>query len=59
MKRGEREVEARLLGEMVMDALRKLDQVAYIRFASVYKSFEDVAAFRELIERLQHEPRSQ
>ena len=57
MKRGEREVEARLLGEMVMDALRKLDQVAYIRFASVYKSFEDVAAFRELIERLQQEPR--
>ena len=58
MKRGEREVEARLLGEMVMDALRKLDQVAYIRFASVYKSFEDVAAFRELIERLQQEPRA-
>ena len=57
MKRGEREVEARFLGEMVMDALRKLDQVAYIRFASVYKSFEDVAAFRELIERLQQEPR--
>ena len=57
MKRGEREVEARFLGEMVMDALRKLDQVAYIRFASVYKSFEDVAAFRELIERLQQESR--
>ena len=57
MKRGEREVEARLLGEMVMDALRKLDQVAYIRFASVYKSFEDVAAFRELIERLQQDAR--
>ena len=55
----EREIEARVLGEMVMDALRKLDQVAYIRFASVYKSFEDVAAFRELIERLQQDPRGQ
>ena len=49
MKRGEREVEARLLGEMVMDALRKLDQVAYIRFASVYRSFANVDEFRQLL----------
>ncbi len=57
IQRGEREVEAQQVGEMVMEALRRLDQVAYIRFASVYRSFEDIAAFRELIERLQHEAR--
>jgi transcriptional repressor NrdR len=44
------------LGEWVMDALADLDQVAYIRFASVYRSFEDVSAFREAIERLENEP---
>ncbi len=53
---GEREVKARQVGEWVMDELRKLDQVAYIRFASVYRSFEDVAQFREVIERLEQEP---
>ena len=54
---GEREIKSRVLGELVMVELQKLDEVAYIRFASVYKSFEDVAAFREFIERLQQEPR--
>ncbi len=39
-----------------MDELRQLDQVAYVRFASVYRSFEDVNAFREEIERLQRNP---
>ena len=46
---GEREVEARWLGEMVMEELRKLDKVAYIRFASVYRSFQDVDDFRDVI----------
>ncbi len=50
---GEREVESRLIGEWVMEELRALDQVAYVRFASVYRSFQDVAAFREEIERLE------
>ncbi len=50
---GEREVNSRLLGEWVMNELRELDQVAYVRFASVYLSFQDVNAFREEIERLQ------
>jgi transcriptional repressor NrdR len=50
---GEREVSTRQLGEWVMDELRELDQVAYVRFASVYRSFQDVNAFREEIERLQ------
>lgn len=53
---GEREVRAQLLGEWVMDELRELDQVAYVRFASVYRSFEDVNAFREEIDKLEQEP---
>ncbi len=50
---GEGEVSSRLIGELVMDELRGLDQVAYVRFASVYREFEDVEAFREEIERLE------
>jgi transcriptional repressor NrdR len=50
---GEREVASRLVGDWVMDALRELDEVAYVRFASVYRSFQDVNAFREEIERME------
>lgn len=50
---GEREVRAQQLGEWVMEELRELDQVAYVRFASVYRSFQDVNAFREEVERLE------
>jgi transcriptional repressor NrdR len=53
---GERELQSRLLGDWVMYELRALDQVAYVRFASVYRSFEDVQAFQEEIERLENEP---
>lgn len=53
---GDREVASRLLGEYTMDELRELDHVAYVRFASVYRSFEDVNAFREEIERLEKQP---
>jgi transcriptional repressor NrdR len=53
---GDREVNSRQLGEWVMDELRELDEVAYVRFASVYRSFQDVNAFREEIERMQNEP---
>ena len=56
---GEREIKSRTVGELVMDELRELDQVAYVRFASVYRSFEDVNAFREEIERLESEPSPQ
>lgn len=49
---GEREIAARLIGEKVMAALYKLDKVAYIRFASVYRSFQDVEDFREVIQDL-------
>ena len=52
---GEREVPSRLIGEWVMEELRGLDQVAYVRFASVYRKFEDVNAFREEIERLERQ----
>src|SRR3974390_2480849 len=54
---GEREVPARLIGELVMEELRHLDEVAYVRFASVYRSFQDVDAFREEIDRLSHRRR--
>ena len=53
---GEREIPSPKLGEWVMLALRDLDQVAYVRFASVYHSFQDVNAFEEEIERLRQEP---
>lgn len=53
---GEREVQSRVIGQWVMDELRDLDQVAYVRFASVYLSFQDAEAFREAVERLATEP---
>jgi transcriptional repressor NrdR len=53
---GEREVASRQLGEWVMEELHELDQVAYVRFASIYRSFEDVSAFSEEIERLKRLP---
>ncbi|MBK5970577.1 MULTISPECIES: transcriptional regulator NrdR [Thiorhodovibrio] len=53
---GASEVQSREIGEFLMDELRGLDQVAYVRFASVYREFEDVDAFREEIERLERQP---
>lgn len=52
---GEREIDSRLLGEWVMEELKTLDQVAFVRFASVYRCFEDVHAFQEEIKRLQNQ----
>jgi transcriptional repressor NrdR len=49
---GEREVESRIVGEQVMKELRSLDEVAFVRFASVYRSFKDLNEFREEIDRL-------
>lgn len=51
---GEREVSTRIIGEWAMQELKQLDEVAYVRFASVYRRFEDVEAFREEIERLKN-----
>lgn len=53
---GEREVKSMLVGEKVMEALRELDGVAYVRFASVYRSFQDISEFRQEIERLESDP---
>ena len=52
---GEREVKSRVLGELVMEHLRQLDKVAYVRFASVYKSFEDISQFQDAIASLQED----
>ena len=49
---GEREVPSEMIGNLVMDQLKELDKVAYIRFASVYRSFEDIREFGEEIARL-------
>jgi transcriptional repressor NrdR len=51
----ERELASRRVGEFVMAELRKLDHVGYVRFASVYRSFEDVADFREELDRLERD----
>jgi len=51
----EAEIPSSLIGEWVMRELSQLDQVAYVRFASVYRRFEDVQAFRDEIERLERE----
>src|SRR5690606_40584553 len=53
---GEREVESQVVGESVMSELHQLDEIAYIRFASVYRRFQDLNEFREEIWRLSREP---
>ena len=55
---GEREVPAREVGELVMTELKKLDKIAYIRFASVYKSFKDPDDFRDVLEDLEQAPQA-
>lgn len=53
---GDREVPALRIGEWVMQELNELDQVAYVRFASVYRSFQDVDEFSEEVKRLRNQP---
>ena len=53
---GEREIKSRQIGEWVMEALKELDQVAFVRFASVYRDFQDVDQFKDEIERLSKAP---
>ena len=55
---GQREVDSRYIGELVMAELRQLDQVAYVRCASVYKSFEDIGEFIHAIDEMKHPSRS-
>ena len=49
---GEREVRSRLIGEVIMKRLRRIDEVAFIRFASVYRRFEDITEFSEEVDKL-------
>ena len=51
---GQREAQSSLIGQFVMESLRKIDEVAYIRYASVYRRFEDVSAFADELERLRN-----
>ena len=53
---GERELASEKVGEMVMRELKKLDKVAYVRFASVYRNFEDVDEFSKLIREVSRSP---
>jgi transcriptional repressor NrdR len=53
---GDREIDSRQVGEWVMEQLYRLDHVAYVRFASVYKRFQDVSEFRQTIEKMQGDP---
>ncbi|MEO0443217.1 MAG: transcriptional regulator NrdR [Pseudomonadota bacterium] len=53
---GEREISAGVIGEKVMEQLQKLDEVAFVRFASVYRRFTDISEFQEEIDRLQSQP---
>jgi transcriptional repressor NrdR len=56
LAKGEREIGAREIGEMVMEELYKLDKVGYIRFASVYRSFQDVSDFRDALQEVEAPP---
>ncbi len=56
---GDREVPSSFVGNLVMQELRELDDVAYVRFASVYLSFQDVQAFKEEIDKLEKQPTPQ
>jgi len=49
---GRREVRSKVIGELVMDKLKELDRVAYIRFASVYRDFSDIESFKQEIDAL-------
>ncbi len=55
---GRREVSSAEIGDMVIEALRQIDQVAYVRFASVYRQFEDVTQFMEIVDVLESQMRS-
>lgn len=54
-RKGEREIESRQVGELVMEQLYRLDHVAYVRFASVYKRFKDISEFRQTIDQMKDE----
>ena len=58
-KRSDREISSRLIGEMVMEKLKLLDDVAYVRFASVYRQFQDLSQFMKALDELLQKQKSQ
>lgn len=54
---GEREIQSSFIGDIVMEELHALDEVAYVRFASIYRSFQDITEFQDEVERLRTKPR--
>lgn len=56
---GEREVPSAFIGDIVIEALRQLDEIGYVRFASIYRSFQDVTEFQDEIQRLRSLSRAQ
>jgi len=54
-RRGEREIDSQQVGELVMNTLYRLDHVAYVRFASVYKRFKDVSDFRQALDEMKED----
>jgi len=48
-KRGKKEIKSSVIGELIMKKIKKIDNVAYIRFASVYRDFQDVSDFKSAI----------
>lgn len=57
-RKGEREIDSQLIGELVMKELYRLDHVAYVRFASVYKRFKDVSDFRQTLDEMKEDKES-
>ena len=57
-KKSDREVSSRLIGELVMERLKMLDDVAYVRFASVYRRFQDVSQFMKALDEILHREKS-
>lgn len=53
---GEREVDSSFIGDLVIEELHRLDEVAYVRFASIYRSFQDITEFQDEIDRLKTRP---
>ena len=58
-KMGEREIQSRMLGEIVMEELKQVDEVAFVRYASVYRRFQDIEEFEKEIESLRDTPNSE
>lgn len=57
-RKGDREIDSQLIGELVMKELYRLDHVAYVRFASVYKRFKDVSDFRQTLDEMNEDKES-